>query len=92
MKQDSAEAIALRVLAWLVENDELLPVFLGSTGIDGAGLRGLAQDPALHTAVLDFLMMDDAWVQSCAQDTGLDPRDPMRARMALPGGEQVNWT
>ncbi|WP_344842055.1 DUF3572 domain-containing protein [Celeribacter arenosi] len=92
MQQDSAETVGLKVLAWLAANEELFPVFLGSSGISGAELMSRAGDTEVLSAVLDFVTMDDAWVMACAQETGLTQDAPMRARAALPGGAQINWT
>ncbi|WP_417269464.1 DUF3572 domain-containing protein [Celeribacter sp.] len=92
MKQESAEALALNVLAWLVGDEELLPVFLGSTGMDGAELRARAGEGEVLAAVLDFLMMNDEWVNRWALETTSDPTHVMQARYALPGAEQINWT
>ncbi|MEQ8895756.1 MAG: DUF3572 domain-containing protein [Roseovarius sp.] len=92
VEQDAAEAIALKGLAWLAGNDELLPVFLGATGASEADLRAGAQDPEFLGSVLDFILMDDAWVLAFCAETGLDGRTPMAARAALPGGAQVHWT
>ena len=92
LTQQSAEILALEALSWLVGNDELLPVFLGSTGASEADLRNRSKDREFLASVLDFLLMDDVWVQSfCeASDHALDY--PMRARASLPGGGHVNWT
>lgn len=92
MQQDSAETLGLKALAWLMGNDELLPVFLGSTGGDIAQIRGGASDPAFLGAVLDFLTMDDAWIMAFCDAEQLAYDLPMRARAALPGGEQTHWT
>ncbi len=89
---DGAETVALKALAWLAGNDELLPVFLGATGACEADLRAQAAEPAFLGSVLDFLMMDDAWVMQFCDSEGLAYEIPMQARMSLPGGEQVNWT
>lgn len=90
--QESAETFGLQALTWLVGNQELLPVFLGSTGANEADLRARATDPAFLGAVLDFLMLDDAWVVAFC-DTHSTPYEAVfQARQALPGGEQVNWT
>jgi len=67
-------------------------VFMGATGVSEADLRAGAQDPAFLGSVLDFVLMDDAWVMAVCEAHGLSPETAMRARMALPGGEQVNWT
>lgn len=92
LTQDAAEAIALKCLGWLAANDELLPVFLGATGASEADLRAGAQDPEFLGSVLDFVMMDDAWVVAFCAEAGLENTAPMAARAALPGGAQVHWT
>ena len=92
MQRDAAETVGLRALAWLAGNDELLPVFLGSTGASLDDLRAGAGEPAFLGSVLDFVMMDDAWVVAFCDAAGLAYEAPMRARAALPGGGQVHWT
>jgi hypothetical protein len=92
MQRESAETVGLRALAWLASNDELLPVFLGSTGASLDDLRAGAGDPAFLGSLLDFVMMDDAWVVAFCDAAGLPYEAPMRARAALPGGGQVHWT
>lgn len=92
MRQESAEVLALRVLAWLAANDELLPVFLGSTGAGLPDLRNRAQEPEFLGSVLDFVLMDDAWVLAAADALGVPPADLLSARHALPGGGAVHWT
>ena len=90
--QESAEVIGLKALEWLTGNEDLLPVFLGSTGASEADVRAGATDPAFLGALLDFVTMDDAWVRAFCDAAGLDYEQPMMARMALPGGGQVHWT
>jgi len=51
-------------LAWIVGQEELLPVFLGASGLSETDLRTRVSDSDLLGAVLDFVMMDDAWVMS----------------------------
>lgn len=92
MTQDSAETIGLQALGWLAGNDELLPVFLGATGASESDLRENATDPEFLGSVLDFLLMDDAWIVECCDAAGLPYDRIMQARAALPGGQQVNWT
>lgn len=90
--QESAETLALQCLAWLAGHEELLPVFMGATGVSQEDLRAGAQDPVFLGSVLDFVMMDDAWVMDFCGSLGVPNDSLMRARQALPGGEQVNWT
>jgi len=92
MTPDFAETIALRALAWIAANDELLPVFLGASGASEADLREGAHDPAFLAALLDFITMDDTWVKQFCDTAGLDYHAPLSARAALPGGGDVHWT
>lgn len=88
----AAETLALKALAWLVGQDELLPVFLGASGASEDDLRARAQDPDFLGSVLDFLLMDDAWIMQFCDAAQVGYELPMQARAHLPGGAQVNWT
>lgn len=90
--QESAETLALTALGWLVGDDELLPVFMGASGSSEDDLRVRAGEPEFLGAVLDFLLMDDAWVMRFCDETGTAYAAPAQARAALPGGEQMHWT
>lgn len=92
MQQEIAETLALRALAWLAANDELLPVFLGSTGASAQDFRDRADDAGFLGSVLDFLMMNDDWIVAFCDACGFAYDQPQTARQALPGGEQINWT
>ena len=90
--QNSAETIGLKAVSWLVGNEDLLPLFLGASGASEQDFRTSLTDPAFQGGVLDFILMDDAWVQSFCEAHALAPEVPFQARQMLPGGEQVNWT
>ncbi|OIQ29818.1 MAG: hypothetical protein BM562_10495 [Alphaproteobacteria bacterium MedPE-SWcel] len=89
---DQAEVLSLKALSWLAGSDELLPVFLGASGASLSDLRDRVNDPAFLGAVLDFLLMDDAWVMAFCDIEALPYSALVEARAALPGGEQVHWT
>lgn len=92
IERENAEAIALQALAWLIGNDDLRDVFLGASGTSETDLRARASDPEFLASVLDFLLMDDAWIVPFCDAHGHSYDVPMRARAALPGGEAVHWT
>lgn len=92
MRADQAETLALGALEWIVAQDDLLGVFLGSGGVAQTDLAARAGDPDVLAAVLDFLLMDDAWVIGFCDSRGCAYTDVAQARAALPGGMQVNWT
>jgi hypothetical protein len=91
-KQDLAETVALQALGWLAGNEDLLPVFLAATGASTSDLAESAGQPAFLGSILDFLLQDDAWVVGFCDAANLPYDAPMRARAALPGGEQIHWT
>ena len=92
MTAEQAAVTALQVLSWLIGDDDLRDVFMGATGAGPEALRDQAADPAFQAAVLDFLMLDDAWVMRFCDAHELPYDLPMRARATLPGQEQVHWT
>ncbi|GHE93603.1 hypothetical protein GCM10016455_12230 [Aliiroseovarius zhejiangensis] len=92
MTPENAETTALKALAWLVADDELLPVFMGATGVDQDALRASAGDPGFLGSVLDFLLMDDAWVIRASDALSLPYDQLAMARQMLPGGAQIHWT
>jgi len=92
LSKDGAEQVALQAIAWLAGNDDLLPVFMGSTGVDEDAFRNGVADPEFQASVLDFIMMDDAWVIAFCDVAAIPYDRLMQARAALPGGAQVHWT
>lgn len=92
LSQDAAETLALQALGWLVNNDELMPVFLGATGASVEDIKGQAGDPAFLASVLEFLTMDDAWVVGFCDTVGEDYMAPMMARQVLLGESGRHWT
>ncbi len=92
MTRGAAEVLAVQALGWLAADDELFGSFLGSTGAGVDEVRARAADPEFLGSVLDFLLMDDAWVTGFCDAAGLRYDAPLRARAALPGGDAMHWT
>lgn len=91
-RQESAEMIGLQALGWLAGNEEVLPQFLNATGASIGDLAAGATNPAFLGSVLDFLLMDDAFVIAFCDAANLRYTQPMEARAWLPGGEATHWT
>ncbi len=89
---ESAETLALTALGWLVGNEELLPVFLGSTGASIEDLRARAAEPDFLASVLDFLLLDDSWVLAFCDANAVPYEQPGLARSMLSGGADIHWT
>jgi hypothetical protein len=83
---EEAEAIALKALTFVAEDDARLRAFLGAAGLSLVDLLSRASDPLLLGGVMDFLMQSDSLVCDFAAAAGLKPEDVVAARRALPGG------
>ena len=92
LSQDAAETLALKALAWLVNHDELMPVFMGATGASADDLKARAGEPEFLASVLGFLTMDDAWVVAFCDTVGEDYTAPMIAQQVLNGEAGRHWT
>lgn len=92
MNATRAEEVALLALGWLVGNDDLLPVFHAASGASADDLRDGARDPAFLASVVDFLMMDDAWVVAVSDHLKVPYETLFQVRQHLPGGDLPNWT
>lgn len=77
------QRLALRVLAWtLAEPDRALRL-LDVTGLEPAGLRARADDPAVLAAALAFVEAHEPDLIACAETLGLRPQDIVAAHAAL---------
>tara|TARA_B100000674_G_scaffold67231_1_gene46409 strand:- start:1086 stop:1367 length:282 start_codon:yes stop_codon:yes gene_type:complete len=92
MTSQEAEIYALKVTTWLISNQDLLDVFMNSTGVSEAAIKSDFHDGVFLAAILDFLLLDDKWVIAACDAMHLEPDEMHSARLLLPGGERVNWT
>lgn len=88
----AAETFAVQVFVWIAGDDDRIGSFLGWSGESPDSLRNRLTDPALLLAVIEFLMMDEAMLLDACQALDVPPETPMRARQALPGGDDMHWT
>ena len=92
MNLEQAEIYATKVATWLISNEEMLKIFMGSTGVSGNTIRSDFRDGVFLAAVLDFLLLDDNWVIAACQAMQLEPEAMSAVRLLLPGGQKVTWT
>lgn len=92
MTSQEAEIYAIKVTNWLISNQDLLDVFMSSTGVSEETIKSDFHDGEFLAAVLDFLLLDDNWVIDACDVMQLEPDAMHTARLLLPGGERVNWT
>ena len=92
MNKEIAETRALEVLTWVLSEDDLIQVFMGTTGASQDDLRLNTLNHEFLISILDFVLMDDKWVISCSKFLNIDPSQIQLIRMSLDGGQEVNWT
>ena len=92
MDKEIAETRALEILTWLLSEDDLIQVFMGTTGASRDDIRSNALNHNFLISILDFVLMDDSWVLSCSKFIDTDPSQIRMIRLSLDGGEEVNWS
>ena len=92
MNKEIAETRALEVLTWVLSEDDLIQVFMGTTGASQDDLRSNTSYHEFLISILDFVLMDDSWVISCSKFMNIDPSQIRIIKMSLHGGQEVNWT
>ena len=85
MDLGAAETFALKALAFLAADEDVLVRFLNQSGLELGDLRERAGEPELLAGVLDFILGDDALLTAFAGGEGVDPKFVHAARRALPG-------
>src|SRR3569623_27895 len=78
-----AEIVAIRALAFLAGEPQLLGQFLSESGIGPQTLRASAADPRFLAGVLDFIMRDDDTVKAFSDFSQFPPPTIAAAREAL---------
>ncbi|MBO9621806.1 MAG: DUF3572 domain-containing protein [Sphingomonas sp.] len=82
-QETNAEAIGLRALAWTLGDSARASRLLALTGLDPAGLRARAGEPALLAATLGFLESYEPDLIACAEAIEEKPATLVAARQEL---------
>jgi hypothetical protein len=90
MDSNGAEQIAIRGLAFIAGDPELLRRFLAITGIEAAKIRASAREPGFLAGVLQFILAHEPTVTRFAEETGIDPASIQVASRALPLGDDLH--
>ena len=83
MTGDSAAALALQALAWILTEDARAQRFVALTGIQPHDLRARAGEPAVLDAALGFLEGHEPDLFACARELGIAPIEIVAARAGL---------
>ena len=85
MNRDAAQSIAILALSFLTRDQDRLDRFMGWTGLAADDLAQAVANPEMLGGVLDYLLTDEKLLMEFAEDAGIAPEEPARARRALPG-------
>ena len=85
--RETAEALALQALAFVIGDEDRLQRFLYETGATPEAIRSKPDDPQLLAAVLDFLLAFDDRLLAFAESAQVKPAAILGARRRLPGAD-----
>jgi len=85
MTPQTAEIIAFKALAFLVNLPDALARFLDLSGLDAATLRERAEEPEMLSAIIDFLLRDEELVIRFCGEESVPARDVHMAQHVLSG-------
>jgi hypothetical protein len=81
---EDAQAVALKAMAFIAGDDDLLPRFVALSGCGLDDMRNRVADPGFLGGVLDFILADEPTLLAFVEAAELAPETPMDARMKLP--------
>jgi len=90
MERAQAEEIAVRALAYIAANEELLPRFLNISGIKASEIRQAASTPGFLAGVLQFILAHEPTLIDFSQASEIPPQRVAVAARSLPFGEE-SW-
>ena len=73
------EELALSMIGWLAREPERLSRFMAETGYDAPSLKAELDSPALHLAVVEYLLADESQLLQFCAETGTPPEVPGEA-------------
>lgn len=80
-----AEILALRALAYMAQNEDILGGYLKLTGIAPAELRNSAADPAVLGSIIDYFLQNEKRLLAFCETEEIVPELLVKAGHSLPG-------
>ena len=87
MPREEAEAIAVRALAFIAQDADLLRRFIGVTGIEAEHMRAAAREPGFLAGVLQFILAHEPTLSGFCQEADIPAASVASALPALPFGD-----
>ena len=92
MSTEEAEINAIKALAFIASEENIISQFISQTGLFPNQLIENTQNPEWLGAVLDFLMEDETLLLRFCELEKLQPEKITMLRSHLPGGINTHWT
>ncbi|MCC9620833.1 DUF3572 domain-containing protein [Thalassospira sp. MA62] len=86
MNVEAAETLAIRAIAHIAGDEELLQGLLAQTGIGLDDLRAGITSRDIQLGALEFLLSHEPFLMRFVEDSDYTPEDPARAQVVLSGG------
>ncbi|MDG4717460.1 MULTISPECIES: DUF3572 domain-containing protein [Thalassospira] len=86
MNKEAAETLAIRAIAHIVGDDELLQGLVAQTGMGLDDLRAGIGSNEVQAGALEFLLSHEPFLMRFVDDSDYAPEDPARAHIILSGG------
>ena len=88
---NSAEAVGLQAVSFIISDDTLRDRFIAISGVDPDSIRTLITQPEFLINVLDFLIQHEPDLIDFASETNLPPESVVKAWRQLGGGVGQEW-
>ncbi len=89
MQMEQAETIALQAVTFISTDENLLNALMAQSGMGVDDLRANITQPAFLAGILDFLLSDEPTLLNFCTEQEIQPELIIRARRALPGGQNL---
>ncbi|OSQ49141.1 DUF3572 domain-containing protein [Thalassospira alkalitolerans] len=86
MNKEAAETLAIRAIAHIAGDDELLEGLFAQTGMGIEDLKVGITSNDVQRGALDFLLSHEPFLMGFVEDSGYAAEDPARAQVVLSGG------
>ena len=91
MHPDTAQAVALNALSFILSEDGLKDRFVALSGLDGGDFRARISDRDFHVSILEFLVNHEPDLIAFAENTNEQPENVVSAWRVLGGGVGQEW-
>lgn len=91
MSDEAAEILALKAVAFIIQNDELRDRFMALSGIDEGMIKNAVQDKVFLASVLEFFVNFEPDLIVFAESEDISPDVVINAWRSLGGGAGQDW-